>query len=273
MPELPEVETVCSGLRPHVLEQTIASVVLGEKMLRFPWPKDLAQRLQGRRVVSLFRRSKYLCFRLDDDVLLVWHLGMTGQFHCLSLDDAAGKHEHIRIDFQHGMSLRYRDARRFGFVQLMAWDQWQQQACFARLGPEPLSDAFTAEGLKQWCLGKKQSIKACLMDASCVVGVGNIYASESLFRAGIHPARAAGRISLQRYQRLTVIIKQVLQEAIAAGGSSIRDFVQADGKPGYFSHQFAVYGRESLPCPDCSAPIKRLLLAGRSSFYCPHCQH
>jgi len=271
MPELPEVEVVRTGLEPLLVGREILRVVCHREGLRYPLPEISA--LVGRRFLSVRRRAKYLLFKLDDGRLLVWHLGMTGQFHLLPVGTPEGAHEHVRIDLDDGTSLRYRDLRRFGYATLLPGDTLDTHVWFARLGPEPLVEAFDADYLQAVCRGRKGPIKALLMNANVVVGVGNIYASEALFRAGIHPARAAGRISRERLANLVLAIKQVLAEAIAAGGSSIRDFVQADGRPGYFAHAFRVYGREGEPCNVCGEPIRRLKQSGRSSFYCPNCQH
>lgn len=271
MPELPEVETVRAGLEPLLMNRTISAVRCLRQQLRYPLP-DLSA-LVGHRIIAVSRRSKYLLLQLDSGQILVWHLGMTGQFHLLRADAEQGAHEHVRIDLSDGQSLRYRDARRFGYAGLIDADELVSHPWFAKLGPEPLSDAFDVHHLADVCLARKAPIKTVIMDASNVVGVGNIYAAESLFRAGIHPARAAGRISKKRLELLTSSIKQVLAEAIAAGGSTISDFVKADGKPGYFAHSFQVYGREAEACFRCDNQVKRMVQAGRSTFYCPGCQH
>lgn len=271
MPELPEVETVRSGLEPLLINCTISGVTSFRKQLRYPLP-DLSA-LIGQKITAVSRRSKYLLFQLDCEQVLVWHLGMTGQFHMLSADAGKGTHEHVRIDLSDGQSLRYRDARRFGYAGLIDSNQLLSHPWFARLGPEPLSNTFDVDHLAARCAGRKAPIKTVIMDAANVVGVGNIYAAESLFRAGIHPARAAGRVSKRRLALLVEAIKQVLAEAITAGGSTISDFVKADGKPGYFAHSFQVYGRQDEVCLRCDKQIKRLVQAGRSTFYCPGCQH
>ncbi|PJA31735.1 MAG: bifunctional DNA-formamidopyrimidine glycosylase/DNA-(apurinic or apyrimidinic site) lyase [Zetaproteobacteria bacterium CG_4_9_14_3_um_filter_53_7] len=270
MPELPEVETVRSGLEPHLIGRKIRTVICHRQSLRYPLP-DFAP-LTGQQIVAVNRRSKYLLFVLERGQTLVWHLGMTGQFHLLPGLNASGSHEHVCIALSDGQSLRYRDARRFGYAGLIDSAELLEHPWFSALGPEPLSDDFSGDSLAAACRGRKAPIKTVIMDAANVVGVGNIYAAESLFRAGIHPARAAGNISRKRLVLLTAAIKQVLQEAIAAGGSTISDFVKADGKPGYFSHSFQVYGRTGEPCLRCGKGIKRITQAGRSSFYCPSCQ-
>jgi len=283
MPELPEVEVVRTGLESLLLGRKVQSVTAFRADLRYPLP-DFSL-LFNQKIQAIRRRSKYLLFDFETEIreetennaldsrTLVWHLGMTGQFHVLAKDTEAGAHEHVRFDFDDGSSLRYRDARRFGYAGLMAKADWENHAWFKRLGPEPLLDVFDIACLLSHCRGRKAPIKTLIMDAHVVVGVGNIYASESLFLAGIHPARAAGRISKVRLQVLVNAIKTTLSAAIQAGGSSISDFVQVDGKPGYFAHTFHVYGRYREPCVRCDAKIRKIIQAGRSSFYCPNCQH
>ncbi|MDQ6997757.1 MAG: bifunctional DNA-formamidopyrimidine glycosylase/DNA-(apurinic or apyrimidinic site) lyase [Mariprofundus sp.] len=276
MPELPEVETVRAGLEPLLTDRDIIGVICHRSSLRYPLP-DLSL-LQGKRVKAVRRRAKYLLFDIEDAnteraKVLVWHLGMTGQFHVLPEQAKCGLHEHVCFNLSDGQSLRYRDARRFGYAGLLYADKLEQHAWFAALGPEPLSDTFGVEYLAKACAGRKAPVKNVIMDAGIVVGVGNIYASESLFRAGIHPTRAAGRISTERLQLLVKVIRQVLREAIDAGGSTISDFVHADGKPGYFAHSFQVYGRQGERCFACDKLIKRISQAGRSTFYCSNCQH
>ncbi len=271
MPELPEVEVVRRGLEPLVIGRRIQSVHCAVPALRYPLPDlDVLAGLSCQRIT---RRAKYLLFEFNDGLLLAWHLGMTGQFHVLPRDEPKARHEHVRIDFDDGSSLRYRDARRFGYAGLMSAESWQQHAWFRNLGPEPLSNAFDGKYLYERCCNRQAPIKHVLMDAKAVVGIGNIYASEALFRAGIHPARHAGRISLRRLQLLVQHVKEILHEAIEAGGSTISDFVQVDGKPGYFAFGFQVYGRKGEACPRCGHVIQRIVQAGRSTFYCPGCQH
>jgi len=269
MPELPEVETVCRGLAPHLTGRSIESVQCHRPDLRFPLPEmDV---LHGRVCEKVARRGKYLQFYFDD-LLLVWHLGMTGRFHVLAQSTPMQAHEHVRMQLSGGECLIYRDARRFGYAGLMRVDDWQAHPWFAKLGPEPLGDAFDAVYLAACCKGRKGPIKPLLMNAQIVVGVGNIYACEALFRSGIHPQRAAGRISHARLQRLVGAVRDVLAEAIASGGSTISDFARVDGSPGYFAHSFAVYGREGEACGVCGEAIRRSVQAGRSSFYCAQCQ-
>ena len=270
MPELPEVETVRTGLEPLLVGREISAVTCFRQQLRYPLP-DFSG-LVGQRIEAVARRSKYLLFQLDGGQTLVWHLGMTGQFHLLSKQSEKGAHEHVSIDLSDGHSLRYRDARRFGYAGLLRSTELLSHPWFATLGPEPLSPLFNCEHLVAVCQGRKAPIKTVIMNAANVVGVGNIYAAESLFRAAIHPARAAGKISKKRLALLTDVIQQVLKEAIKAGGSTISDFVNAAGKPGYFSHAFQVYGREGATCSRCTKKIKRMVQAGRSTFYCSGCQ-
>ncbi len=273
MPELPEVEVVCRGLSPLLVDQRVRSVELMRDNLRFPLPVSMVQELPGLIFSSISRRSKYLLFCFDRGPVLIWHLGMTGQFHVLDQSAPPGAHEHVRINMENGAALCYRDARRFGYVGLSSHEELAGHKWFAQLGPEPLGDSFSADYLIGYCKGRRAAIKALLMNAHVVVGVGNIYANEALFRSGIHPGRAAGKISKARIAVLVEAVRSVLGEAIDAGGSTISDFVQADGKPGYFAHQFRVYGREGEPCYQCGRSIRRMVQSGRSTFYCLGCQH
>ncbi len=274
MPELPEVEVVCRGLNALIQGKYVQSIRTFRDGLRYPFP-DFSQ-LHGAMIQGIHRRSKYIlmdCILPDGKArVLVWHLGMTGQFHVLAMDADAAKHEHMRMDFRDGSSLRYRDARRFGYAGLFSEEAWLQSAWYQALGPEPLSEAWCGDYFYGLCQQRNTAIKPLLMQASVVVGVGNIYASESLFQSGVHPMRAAKRLARKRVDGLVDQVKDTLTRAIDAGGSSIRDFVQVDGKPGYFAHEFYVYGREGAPCHQCSATIKRMMQAGRSTFYCPQCQ-
>jgi len=270
MPELPEVETVCRGLAPHLTGRRIEAVQCFRADLRYALP-DMS-RLVGRCCERVARRGKYLQFFFDD-LLLVWHLGMTGKFHVIPAQTPLTAHEHVRFELSGNECLSYRDARRFGYAGLMATDSWEMHPWFAKLGPEPLGDDFDGQRLMAFCRGRKGPIKPLLMNAQVVVGVGNIYACEALFRAGIHPERAADRISGARLGLLADVVREVLGEAIESGGSTISDFARVDGSPGYFSHAFKVYGREGQACVACKSMIRRMVQAGRSTFYCPHCQH
>jgi len=272
MPELPEVEVVCRGLSPLVAGRTINSVELLSRQLRYPFPAGIGSQLPGLAITAVTRRAKYILFHFDKSLILIWHLGMTGQFHVLAGDSPKGAHEHVRIALDDGNLLCYRDMRRFGYAGLINTEGLSTHAWFKNLGPEPLESMFDADYLYRCCRGRKVAIKSLLMNARVVVGVGNIYASEALFRSGIRPTREAGAISLSRMSQLVVAVKQVLAEAIEAGGSSISDFVKPDGKPGYFAHDFRVYGRVGEPCFQCGKTIRRIVQAGRSTFYCPGCQ-
>lgn len=271
LPELPEVEVVRRGLSRLLLSRRLVRVRCANVNLRYPWP-DFAC-LSGKKLQEIRRRAKYLIFDFGGETILAWHLGMSGQFHVLDASASQGRNEHACLIFEEGLSLRYRDARRFGFAFLVPRHGLEEHAHFAGLGPEPLGTEFHGDVLVQACRGKKRPIKPMLMDGRVVVGVGNIYASEALFRAGIHPGRPAGRISKQRLMHLADAIRAVLHEAIVAGGSSISDFVHADGRPGYFSRTLKVYGREGMPCLRCQRQIRKMIQAGRSTFYCPGCQH
>jgi len=281
MPELPEVETVRRGLLDHLEGRQIIRAEARRPDLRRPLPPDLVQVLTGARVIALRRRSKYLLADLQDRGTLLLHLGMSGR---LLVEDKsiAGfhrdpaiypRHDHVVLENDRNTTITFNDARRFGMVDLIR--PGAEEALFSDLGPEPLSDDFTPEILAKALAGRATPIKAALLDQRIVAGLGNIYVSESLSRAGIDPRRAAGQIDKARILDLTGHIKDVLTEAIAAGGSSLRDHRQASGELGYFQHSFRVYGREGEPCPTpgCSGQIMRINQSGRSSFFCPVCQH
>ncbi|MCG6872109.1 MAG: bifunctional DNA-formamidopyrimidine glycosylase/DNA-(apurinic or apyrimidinic site) lyase, partial [Gammaproteobacteria bacterium] len=251
MPELPEVETTRRGILPHVCNKPITTLVVREHRLRWPVPKGLGRHLVGQTFSGVRRRAKYLLFDTAGGSLLV-HLGMSGSLQFLSAPRPVQAHEHLDIGFADGSLLRLRDPRRFGSV---LWAPAGAHRLLSRLGPEPLGEAFHGEYLYARSRGRRLAVKAFLMDQSIVVGVGNIYASEALFRAGIHPRRAAGRISRQRYQRLALAVRETLHAAIAAGGTSFRDFVDGSGKPGYFIQELRVYDRGGDPCPVCGRPL------------------
>ncbi len=270
MPELPEVETVVSGLKPQLIGKSLLSVSDSGKSLRYPLP-DFGC-LLGATLSDISRRAKYLLFHWDNGQTLIWHLGMTGQFHVLPDSEDASKHEHVNFTFTDNTTLRYRDARRFGYGDISPTAQLTEHVWIKKLGLEPLTEEFDGKHLQQLLKSKKISIKQAIMDNHIVVGVGNIYASESLHRSGILPTTPSNSLSLQKLKRLTQHIKEVLSEAIAAGGSTISDFVKADGKPGYFAHSFKVYGRDGKPCLACKKPIERIVQSGRASFFCSKCQ-
>lgn len=270
MPELPEVETTRRGLAPHVCDRPIAAVTVRERRLRWLVPAGLAGCLVGRSFRALRRRAKYLLFDAGDGTLLV-HLGMSGSLRLLAAAAPAGRHEHLDIVFSDGSMLRLRDPRRFGAV-LWAPGRAEDHRLLAGLGPEPLGPDFHGAYLYQRSRGRRVAVKAFLMNQAIVVGVGNIYASEALFRAGIHPGRAAGRISRARYGGLADAVRETLDQAIAAGGTSLRDFVDGSGNPGYFVQELAVYGRAGEACPACGRPLAQAVIGQRSSFWCPGCQ-
>jgi formamidopyrimidine-DNA glycosylase len=279
MPELPEVETVCRGLARRLVGRRMVRVVQRRKDLRFALPARFAARLQGRRVTGIGRRGKYILVHLDDDMVLLCHLGMTGRLLLGPAPvQAPEAHDHILIELDDGLVVRFNDARRFGVMDLVARASLDGHRLLRALGPEPLGRAFDGAALARALAGKKTSIKAALLDQRVVAGVGNIYACESLFRAGLSPRRLAGSVQGDRARRLAQSIKGVLREAIAAGGSTLRDYVRPDGELGYFQHAFAVYGRASMPCPGCDCDvartggIKRIVQSGRATFYCPRRQ-
>jgi len=270
MPELPEVEVVRMALDDAVCEHSLISVHCSQPRLRYPVP-DLSH-LCSLRLQAVDRRAKYLLLHFDQNHTIIWHLGMSGQFHVLTPEAPAAKHEHLRLDFDGGASLRYRDPRRFGCVGLSNRDTWQQHPWLAKLGPEPLTPSFEIEQFYQNLQQRHCAIKQVIMDGCVVVGVGNIYASEALFAAGIHPKRAANRVAKHRVILLHQAIRAVLHAAIQAGGSTIQSFTRPDGRPGYFAHAFRVYGRAEQPCHHCQQAIKQCKQQGRSTFYCVHCQ-
>ena len=290
MPELPEVETVRRGLAPALEGRVLAQVAVKRADLRIAFPKDFAKRLTGRRVSRLQRRAKYLLIHLDGDETLVVHLGMSGRFtvhspeavnkpgrflHKVAEDGSGeGRHDHVVLTTDKNVRLVYTDHRRFGLMTLAPTGALDDHKIFKDIGPEPLSNHFNDEALSAALKGKKTPIKSALLDQRVVAGLGNIYVCEALLRAHISPKRLAGSVAGARAERLVPAIKAVLAEAIEAGGSTLRDFAQSDGELGYFQHRFAVYDQTGKPCttPACKGTIRRLVQAGRSSFYCPVCQ-
>jgi formamidopyrimidine-DNA glycosylase len=270
MPELPEVETTRSGIAPHVTGARVNRVVIRQAKLRWPIPDDLPDRIQGRKVLGVDRRGKYLLIRFTQGTLLM-HLGMSGSLRILPSKTRPQKHDHFELCLSGGKSLRLRDPRRFGAV-LWAGENPQAHPLIKPLGPEPLSEGFDGDYLYSQGKGRRSAIKNLIMDSKVVVGVGNIYASEALFRAGIHPKRASGRISRDRYRLLAESIRSVLTAAIKQGGTTLRDFQQEDGRPGYFAQALQVYGRSGEACPVCGNPVESRIIGQRNSFYCPQCQ-
>ena len=282
MPELPEVETVKAGIAPVMEGHVIAQAQVNRPDLRWPFPDRMAERLSGQRVLGLRRRSKYILVDLQSGETLLIHLGMSGRmlisghmvgdFH--HPHPAPAKHDHVVFEMDDGVRITFNDARRFGAMDLMDTATQDDHWLIRDLGPEPLGNAFNESYLISRLAGRNTPIKSALLDQRIVAGLGNIYVCEVLFRAGIHPKRKAGQISVKRVATLVPLIRQVLSEAIAAGGSSLRDYRQSDGELGYFQHVFQVYDREGQPCAThgCDKTIQRIVQSGRSSFFCPQCQ-
>src|SRR5438105_22634 len=270
MPELPEVETTRRGLLPQVVGRSVRDVVVRNPNLRWPVPNDLRRRLRGERVRDVRRRGKYLLFDFPRGHLLV-HLGMSGRLTVVPEGTVPRKHDHVDLVLDDGRVLRFNDARRFGTV-LWLETPAEQHALLRGLGLEPLDASFSGEQLRSRAKGRRVAVKQFLMNGAIVTGVGNIYASEALFHAGIHPTRRAGEISAPRWDRLAKSIRHTLERAIDSGGSTLRDFVSAEGRPGYFQHRHAVYGRAGQPCPACKSRIRSMRQGQRSTFYCPRCQ-
>ena len=269
MPELPEVETTLRGIAPALTGRAIADVVVRNPALRWPIPDEI-HRARGRTIAACRRRAKYLLVELGGGGLLM-HLGMSGSLRICGGSDAPRKHDHHDLVLDDGSCLRFNDPRRFG--ALLWWDPPAEEHELLRgLGPEPLSDDFTGAGLWRRSRGRKLAVKNFIMDGRIVVGVGNIYASEALFMAGIHPTRPAGRIARVRYDALVLAIRDVLSRAILHGGTTLRDYLNSDSRPGYFAQELLVYEREGQPCFQCRTPIRRRVIGQRSSYYCHRCQ-
>lgn len=282
MPELPEVETVRRGMEPAMQGQRFARVQVNRPDLRWPFPDRMAERLTGARVERLRRRSKYILCDLDSAETLLIHLGMSGRV-LISGDPlgqfvhdhpAAEKHDHVVFDMQNGARITYNDPRRFGAMDLIETAALEAHPLIAALGPEPLGNAFSGAVLRAALEGRNTPIKAALLDQKTVAGLGNIYVCEALYRSGIDPRRKARAISAPRIEALATAVREVLQEAIEAGGSSLKDYRRADGELGYFQHNFDAYDREGQPCKraGCGGTIRRIVQSGRSTFFCPQCQ-
>ncbi len=276
MPELPEVEVVRRGLLRHLQGRTIIHFQQSGKKLRIPIPAaQIKQHLIGASVIDVSRRAKYLLIRFDSGAVMILHLGMSGKLGVFPNSAERGLHDHACWGLDNGCELRFNDVRRFGSIRLFRPGEIEnaEDLVFKTAGPEPFSAEFGGRYLYERARNRTQSVKNFIMDSRTVVGVGNIYANESLFRAGIRPSRKAGAISQSRYTRLADEIQNVLLRAIEFGGSTISDFIGASGESGYFQVHFNVYGKTGSPCPNCSTPIRQLKLGGRSSFFCPGCQH
>jgi len=269
MPELPEVETTRRGIAPHLVGARVRSLEVRQPQLRWPVARELTGVLPGKRIEGVARRAKYLLIGVEPGDVLV-HLGMSGSLRIVDHDTPPDPHDHVDLVLDDGMALRFHDPRRFG-----CW-LWQprgtEHPLLASLGPEPLGDAFDEDHLWRASRGRSVAVKNFLMDQRIVVGVGNIYAAEALFRAGIHPMRAAGRVSRERYRALTRAVRDVLARAIQSGGTTLRDYVNAVGEPGYFELELDAYGRAGEPCRRCTTPLRNSIIGQRASVYCPRCQ-
>ena len=269
MPELPEVETSRRGISPHIVGKRLDTVIIRQSRLRWPIPENLSQQITGQSLASISRRGKYLLLDFGSGYLII-HLGMSGSLRITSLEIAANKHDHIDWVFADGTVLRYNDPRKFGAV---LWStNPDQHPLLSKLGPEPLSDSLNAAYLLKAASTRRIPINAFIMDSHIVVGVGNIYASESLFAAGIAPSRTAGSITAQEFEKLVASIQKVLKQAITQGGTTLRDYVNPEGKPGYFQQTLQVYGRRNQACRHCSTPIQQSKIGQRATYFCPRCQ-
>jgi formamidopyrimidine-DNA glycosylase len=278
MPELPEVETVRSGLAPVMEGTQIGAASINRPNLRFAFPERFCARLTGAHILKVRRRAKYLLIGLSTQETLIAHLGMSGQFSILAPGaphpNTNPAHDHVELALSNDHRILYNDPRRFGFMDIAPSAALEDNKFLADLGPEPLGNAFSSAWLKEKFANKKQPVKSALLDQRVVAGLGNIYVCEALHRAGINPQTKVQKIRAARLERLTVCVREVIADAIAAGGSTLRDFAATDGALGYFQHRFLVYGREGEPCTreTCGGAVKRIVQSGRSSFYCPRCQ-
>ena len=270
MPELPEVETTRQGLNKVLARQVISKTTIYNRNLRWPIADNIECRLSGARIHTIDRRGKYLLFRTDRGTLIA-HLGMSGSMRISTAHTNLRPHDHVLIEFLSGAKLLYHDPRRFGSMHWVDTEP-EQHPLLRDLGPEPLGNSFTASYLQGKAAGRKVAIKNLVMDARVVVGVGNIYANEALFAARIRPTRAAGRVSKRALGDLCVAVREILTAAIEQGGTTLRDFVNGAGEPGYFAQSLSVYGRKGEPCTICSTPIKLVVVGQRASYYCPNCQ-
>jgi formamidopyrimidine-DNA glycosylase len=271
MPELPEVETTRRGIEPFVTGARMTELIIRRYDLRQPVSEDITS-LEGRSIRSVARRSKYLLLEIDDGSTILIHLGMSGSLRVIDPADVWKKHDHVGITLGNGKQLRFHDPRRFGLVLRLTETDPLSHALLKDLGPEPLESAFTMEHLKSACAKRSAAIKLVIMDAKVVVGVGNIYASEALFRAGIRPATPANKISKPRLEKIVVAIREVLSASILEGGTTLRDFLNSDGKPGYFKQRLFVYDRKGEPCRVCGTAIRQAVLGQRATYWCPVCQ-
>ncbi len=272
MPELPEVETVCRGLAVPLSDSLIIGVHQNRPDLRIPFPKDMGPRVCGKTVTSVYRKAKYIVIDLSSDESLIMHLGMSGRILIQNPIEDVAKHDHMALDLKDGTRIVFNDPRRFGMVDMAETANIDDHRFFAHLGPEPLGNGFNAKNFHDRIKNKRTAIKTALLDQRIVVGVGNIYAAEALFHAGVHPERLCHTITTDEAEKLVRAVRDVLNKAIEAGGSSLKDYVKADGELGYFQHSWAVYGRAGEPCHTCKTEIEKITQGGRSTFYCPSCQ-
>jgi formamidopyrimidine-DNA glycosylase len=270
MPELPEVETTLRGIRPLLENSIIQAVSIRQRKLRWPVTHGLARRIRGEEILAVARRAKYLLLIFRHGTLMI-HLGMSGRLRVLPVNVPPGKHDHVDFILTNRRVLRFHDPRRFGSVLWVRGDPLQSPQ-LAHLGPEPFDEEFCGQMLFKAARGRRVAVKNFIMDGRIVVGIGNIYANEALFRSGILPGRSAGRVALDRYQGLVVAIQDVLTEAIEAGGTTLRDYAQVSGDPGYFEQALQVYERVGQPCVRCKSTIRRKVISQRSSYYCKNCQ-
>lgn len=270
MPELPEVQTTVAGLQYHATSATITEAVFHRDTIRYPLESAWLTKIRGRRIVDIRRRAKLIIMTLDEGYLL-WHLGMTGSLRISQDGEEKRKHDHVELRLTDGRSVRFHDPRRFGYLKWLA-NESELLSSFSHYGVEPLDAGFNSDFLYQRSRGKQQAVKNFIMNQTVVVGVGNIYACEALFMAGILPQTACGKISKARYQRLVEAIQKVLKQAINQGGTTLKDFINADAKPGYFQQSLLVYGCKGQACKHCGTAIASLTIGGRNSFYCPNCQ-
>ena len=270
MPELPEVETTLRGIKPYIKNSIVERVEIRQRKLRWPITRNLASRISGEPILDVTRRAKYLLLTFPYGTLMI-HLGMSGRLNIVPESSRVGKHDHVDLILSSGSVLRFNDPRRFGSILWTSSDPFQTPQ-LAHLGPEPFDTSFSGDALFKVTRGKRSSVKNFIMDGRVVVGVGNIYANEALFRSGIAPRRLIRNISLHRYRRLVVAIQDVLSDAIEAGGTTLRDYSQVTGEPGYFKQDLLVYNRAGQPCSRCNSIIRSRVISQRSSYYCPNCQ-
>ena len=275
MPELPEIEVIRRGLQLHLPDRRIEAIFYNGKKLRHPVPLEPMQKLLiGRKISKVSRRAKFLLLHIDDGAALIVHLGMTGRLGIFPAGSALAPHDHLRWWLDGGLELRFHDTRRFGSIQLLAAGEARdiEKTLFKNIGPEPFSDACSPAYLFAQAEQRKQPIKTFLMDMSIIAGIGNIYAYECLFTTGIYPARPSGSLTMHDWQRLLPELRTILHHAIDCGGSTISDYMNASGRPGYFQVHFKVYGKNGAPCQECGTPIEKVRLGGRASYFCPACQ-